>query len=87
MASRSNNLDRDQYLLRASEFAQRGQDLPQSKLLDLDVVDIRSAARQRAALLNHIRDNLSNEALCKRYGIHRRTLEKILSRETWSHLP
>ncbi len=86
MASRS-NLDRDQYLLRAGEFAQRGQDLPQAKLLELDVIDIRSAARQRAALLEHIKNNLSNEALCKRYGIHRRTLEKILSRETWSHLP
>jgi hypothetical protein len=25
--------------------------------------------------------------LCNQYGIHPRTLEKILARETWSHLP
>ena len=80
-------MPRDEYLLRAGEFAPRGQDLPQAKLPDLDVIDIRSAKRQRDALLAHIKANLSNDALCKRYGIHARTLEKILSRETWSHLP
>ncbi len=86
MASRS-KLSRAEYEQRRTEFQPRGQELPQSKLLDLDVVDIRSAARQRAALLAHIKNNLSNDALCKRYGIHPRTLEKILSRETWGHLP
>lgn len=80
-------LERGEYLSRAREFAPRGQDLPQAKLLEMDVVDIRSAKRQRDQLMAHIRANLSNEALCKRYNIHPRTLEKILSRETWSHLP
>jgi hypothetical protein len=87
MATKSSLLSRDEYLQRRTEFATRGQDLPQAKLLELDVIDIRSAARQRAALLEHIKDNLSNEALCKRYGIHIRTLEKVLNRRTWSHLP
>lgn len=80
-------LDRQEWTLRAGEFCQRGQDLPQAKLLDCDVIDIRSAKRQRDALKKHIKDNLSNESLCKRYGIHIRTLEKVLSRETWTHLP
>lgn len=80
-------LERGEYLSRSREFALRGQDLPQAKLLDLDVIEIRSMKRQRESLLKHIRDNLSNEAICKRYGIHPRTLEKIMSRETWSHLP
>jgi len=84
---RAGVMERTEYLQRRSEFAPRGQDLPHAKLLDLDVIDIRSAQRQREALLKHIRENLSNETLCKRYGIHKRTLEKILSRETWSHLP
>jgi DNA-directed RNA polymerase specialized sigma24 family protein len=78
---------RDEYLQRRSEFAARGQDLPHAKLLDLDVIDIRSAKRQREALMQHIRENLSNEALAKRHGVHFRTIEKILSRESWSHLP
>lgn len=80
-------IDRDEYLQRRSEYAARGQDLPHSKLLDIDVIDIRSAARQRKALLQHIRDNLSNAALAKRFGVHERTIEKVLSRESFSHLP
>ena len=81
------SLDRDQWKLSASQYCARGQDLPQAKLLDLEVIEIRSAKRQRDALLKHIKDNLSNAALCERYGIHQRTLEKILARETWTHLP
>lgn len=80
-------LDRAGYRARASEFSPRGQDLPHAKLLDMDVINIRSAKRQRDALLAHIKENLSNAALCERFGIHPRTLEKILSRETWCHLP
>ena len=83
---RAGVLERDEYLLRASEYSVRGQDLPQSKLLDLDVISIRSAARQRDALRKHIRDNLSNAALAKQYGTHTRNIEKILTRQTWSHI-
>lgn len=77
---------RHEYELRARELAVRGQELPQSKLLDLDVVTIRSAARQREALRKHIRDNLSNEALARKFGVHVRTIEKIMTAETWSHV-
>jgi len=80
-------MNRDEYELRITEFALRGQELPQSKLLDLDVIEIRSAKRQRENLLKHIRENLSNAALCKRYGIHLRTLEKVITRQSWNHLP
>lgn len=79
-------LTRDEYLLRAREFALRGQDLPQTKLLDLDVVAIKSAARQRENLRQYIRDNLSNEALARQYGVHVRTIEKALQHHTWSHI-
>lgn len=80
-------MTRDEYLRRSTEFAARGQDLPQAKLLDMDVINIRSAKRQRDKLQQYIKDHLSNQALCDQYGIHPRTLEKILARETWSHLP
>ena len=79
-------LSRDEYLQRARELAPRGQALPQSKLLDLDVVTIRSAARQRESLRKHIRDNLSNEALAKQFGVHVRTIEKIVQFESWGHV-
>lgn len=80
-------MDRDTYLRDASQFAARGQELPQTKLLDMDVIDIRSAQRQREALRKHIKDNLSNEALAKRFGVHPRTIEKALTRETHCDLP
>lgn len=79
-------LTRDEYLLRAREFAPRGQDLPQTKLLDLEVSAIRSAVRQREKLRQHIADNLSNKALAKQYGVSLRTIERLTQHETWSHI-
>lgn len=69
---------------RRTWYAAKGQQLPQTKLLDLDVVAIRSAARQRDSLRLHIKNNLSNEALAKKFGVHIRTIEKVLARETHS---
>jgi hypothetical protein len=77
---------RDEWEQRRTEFCARGQDLPQSKLIDLDVLAIRSAKRQRESLLKHIRENLSNAALASQLGVHERSIEKIMSRETWTHI-
>lgn len=79
-------MDRQEYISRRTEFAPRGQELPQTKLLALDIVSIRSSARQRENLRKHIRDNLSNDALAKQYGVHVRTIEKVLSYETGSYV-
>lgn len=80
-------LEREEYLSRARSMAPRGQDLPQTKLLDLDIVSIRSVAKQRENLRKHIKNNLSNEALAKQFGVHVRTIEKCLAYETGSHVP
>jgi hypothetical protein len=80
-------LERGEYLSRARSMALRGQELPQTKLLDIDIVSIRSAAKQRESLRKHIRDNLSNEALAKQYGVHLRTIEKCVQYHTGSHIP
>ncbi len=77
---------RDEYLLAASAYAKRGAELPQSKLTPELVAEIRSARRQREALRDHIRNNLSNEALAKKLGVHVRTIEKAITNESWSHL-
>ena len=79
-------IHRDEWEQRRTEFCARGQELPQSKLMDLDVVAIRSAKRQRESLLKHIRENLSNAALAHQFGVHERSIEKIMSRETWTHI-
>lgn len=77
---------REQYLLAASTFAKRGEELPQSKLTPELVAEIRSARRQREALRKHIDENLSNKALAKKLGVHIRTIEKAITNETWSHV-
>ena len=79
-------LARHDYLIRATEHAARGQDLPQSKLLDIDVISIRSAHRQRLKLLQYIRDHLSNSALARQYGIAQSNIEKIVTYQTWGHV-
>ena len=84
---REGTVSRDEYLMFASANAKRGADLPQTKLLPLDIGEIRSAARQRQKLRQYIADNLSNEALAKKFGVHRRSIEKVLSYETASHVP
>jgi DNA-binding NarL/FixJ family response regulator len=79
-------MSRTEWQSRARELAPRGQELPHAKLLDIDVVDIRSAHRQRLKLLQYIRDNLSNAAIAKKHGVHHRTIEKIVSYESWGHV-
>jgi hypothetical protein len=79
-------MSRNEYLTRRTEFAPRGQELPHAKLLDLDVLTIRSAAKQRESLRKHIKDNLSNVSLAIQFGVHVRTIEKIVQYETWGHV-
>lgn len=79
-------MNRDDYLMRAYEFAPRGQALRQTKLTDAQVMEIRAAREKRLDLLAHVRENLSNEALAQRMGVHVRTIEKVLAGATWAHL-
>ena len=79
-------MTRDEYQIRQREFQPRGLDLPQPKLLPLDVAAIRSAARQRESLREHIRKELSNAALAGKFGVHVRTIEKVVAHESWGHV-
>lgn len=79
-------LERGEYLSRTKEFALRGQDLPQSKLTDDDVMEIRSMIKQRENMKVYIRQNLSNQAIADKFNIHIRNVEKISTYQTWAHL-
>ena len=79
-------MTRDEYQLRAGEFCKRGFDLPQTKIPPLAVIAIREAARKREAMRKEITERYSNEALAKQWGVHKRTIEKILSYETAKHI-
>jgi hypothetical protein len=80
-----NRLERSEYLVRARELALRGEDLPHSKIKMADVEEIRSAIVQRDQLRKYISTNLSNEALARKFGVHIRTIEKIVQGRTWIH--
>ena len=80
-------MNRDEWELRAGEFCKRGFDLPQTKVPPLAVVAIREAARKREQLRREITEKYSNVALAKQWGVHPRTIEKILSYETARHVP
>lgn len=84
---RAGTLERSEWQRRAREFCARGKALPQTKLKAEDVQTIRSAQKQRENLRTYIDNNLSNGALAKAYGVHPRTIEKVLARETGSHIP
>ena len=79
-------MNRAEYLVQAHAYAKRGMELPQSKLTPLEVSAIRSAAKQRENLLNYIREKLSNQALATSYGVSVRCVERVMARETWSHV-
>lgn len=75
-------MSREEYQQRAIELAPRGMQLPQTKLLPLQVAAIREAVALREKLRREITEKYSNEALAKAFGVHRRTIEKAISYET-----
>ena len=60
----------------------RGNDLPQSKLNEKLVTQI----RQRHKRAREIAAANTAKALAKEYGVHHRTIEKVLSGESWRYV-
>lgn len=85
-ARRPGVMARSEYQQRANELAKCGQELKHSKLLDIDVISIRSAVKQRESLLRHIRDNLSNKALMNVYGVSEHTITRCVQHQNYGHL-
>lgn len=59
-----------------------GFDLPQTKLPEAAILEIREAVEIRAQLRQVITATYSNEALAKKWGVHHRTIEKVISGRT-----
>ena len=66
---------RDEYLIRAHEFAVRGQELPNSKLTDDDVRAIRAN-----------RYGMTDKAQAKKYSVSPGLIYKIRKYERWRHV-
>lgn len=63
----------------------RGIDLPQSKLNESDVKLIRGLIKERDRLKREISE-LTNEKIAEKFAVHRRTIERLSSGETWWHI-
>lgn len=63
----------------------RGEDLPQSKLTEMDVLLIREAARYREKLRKEASE-LKSANLAIKFEVHQRTIEKVISYASWKHV-
>ena len=64
----------------------RGFDLPQSKLNEALVKRIRKDYEGARKERERLEREYSAKGLAKKYGVHIRTMEKMLSGETWGHV-
>ena len=77
---------RPEYEISARITAKRGMELPQTKLPSVAILEIRKAAAMREQLRREITEQYSNDALARKWGVHARTIEKVLSFETARHV-
>lgn len=66
--------------------ARRGMELGQSKLNDDLVRKIRAEHAAKEELKRVLDANFSAEAFAKRYGVHKNTIDKVLTYATWRHV-
>ena len=79
-------MKREEYLLSPSAYCKRGWDLPQTKLPPLAIKSIRESAELRERMRQEITEKYSNASLAKAWGVHVRTIEKVLAYETGRHV-
>lgn len=79
-------MNREEYLNNATLLARRGIECHSAKL-DEDTVKLilRQHARKQQ-LIKRLNDKYSAKGLARRFGLHLRTVEKILQRRTWYHV-
>lgn len=63
----------------------RGSDLPQAKLTEGDVSNILEIVRDREEMRTKLR-SMTNRALAEKFEVHQRTIDKITSGLSWSHV-
>lgn len=64
----------------------RGTDLPQAKLTDRDVKLIRALHAFKQKQIKLLNETLSAKILATKFGVHPRTIEKILTYRGWRHV-
>lgn len=64
----------------------RGEDLPQSKLTEAQVIEIRILHQTKQKLIAELNKKFSTKGLAKRYNVHHRTIEKVINYAGWKHV-
>ena len=64
----------------------RGSDIPWSKLTEDDVRICRELHAYKMAEVARLESSLSINALAEKFGVHPRTMEKVLNFDTWKHV-
>lgn len=75
MRGSKHGITRDEWKIRAHEFAARGSRLPQVVLTEQNVRDIRAN-----------RQGWTRKQWAEHLGVHVRTIEKVSTYETWRHV-
>jgi len=63
----------------------RGSQLPQSKLSEADVVEIFAIVDRRDHLKRRL-SGMTNAAIAQQYGVHVRTVDKVVQGNGWTHV-
>ena len=63
----------------------RGSQLPWAKLTEADVVLIRQIVEEREDMKRQLRW-MTNAALARKFGVHLRTIDRVVNGENWGHV-
>lgn len=63
----------------------RGSQLPQSKLTESDIELIRLILHEREIMKNQLKQ-ITNKSLAEKFGVHQRTIDKVVVGESWVHV-
>lgn len=66
--------------------AKRGSALPQAKLDEATAARILRLYRRKQRLVQQLNARYSAAAIARREGLHRRTVEKLVARDSWAHI-
>lgn len=81
------NMDRREYRATGARLhARRGTELPQAKLDEETVKKIRRLHARKQRLIEQLNRKYSAAGLAASLGVHVRTVEKVLQRDSWFHV-
>ena len=64
----------------------RGSQLPWAKLDESKVAEINALVAKRDELKRELKQ-LTNAKIAERYGVHQRTVDRVVTGENWGHVP